>query len=724
MCKRQYSTITLSVFQLMLEMLAVVLLIYTLEGVILYSVKSKQPLHKLNLEVIYIMLKRNFLKLLRPKTLLVIGLSACLISTPVKSPIINAATTDILVNLNSYYNEDSFSYDSKRNDGNFDQSGYTYSADLTPSSTTYNNISYQLGPFSNGVNNTIKGSGQTINLNQVSNYSINILAAASGGNQTGTLRINYTDSTFTDVSITIRDWCRAATGDVVALSQAHRHSQTADNSTKTYIYVYTLTPTSGKTIQSITLPNNSYMHLFAITLKQLPTPTLSRASRVLIDKGIQFHAWITTDDTGRAYPTANEYRGINFTGATYYEPDLYNDALHAAVPETQWNLAKAPFCTNAVGKNPANNSNWLTPVQQANASKCVSICFGDEQGYSTAEEGYLKNWFDLTHLYYPDILCHTNQYTNQWSSSQLDSYMRNAKPDLLTLDNYYFGLTNATKDYAIPGKIMDTLNTIRPKALAGYDGSGTSPIAFGQYLLGFTTDSGPYYITESQTYLVPNITLAMGGKWLDLFRWEYGSTTSFILFDQNRNPTSHYYDYAEVARQTKNLGPHLVRLNNTDVRILPGSHLNSSTPVENSLPNTVQRFAANSNYYISSISAQNLGTENNGLAGDVVIGYFSPLPGIDTSTFFTSTNPRYFMVCNALTSGNGLAPQNQHGSCLETKQKVTITFDIGSYSPTKLKKVSRDTGNIENVTLTPVSGTIYKLELTLGGGQAELLFWE
>jgi hypothetical protein len=462
-----------------------------------------------------------------------------------------------------------------------------------------------------------------------------------------------------------------------------------------------------------------------------PSPSLSRASNVLIAKGLQFQSWATTDQSGRTYPSASDFRGNNFTGLTYFEDNLYNATFHRNVPEAQWNMAKAPYPDrNGLGQDPPG-ADWFSAAQQANASKCVTVCFSDEQPWSKAEEGYLKNWFDVTHQYHPDVLCHTNQFLGQWGNDQLDSYIANAKPDLLTFDNYYFDEKGTTPDYKMAARVMWAINyQVRPRALAGWDGTGNSPIAFGQYLLGFKTGqeqylTGSYEITESQKYLVANLTWAMGGKWVSVFLWEYDNADWLLMFDSSRRPTHHYYEYAEIARQSRNLGPHLVRLNSTDVRMVPGQHL-SGTPVENALPSNVARFTANARYFLSSISAVNLGTQNDGLPQDVAIGYFNPLPGLDTSQFFTSTDPRYFMVVNGLTQGNGLQPQYQDGSCNETQQKITLTFDLSAAGgdPTKLRKVSRDTGQAEPVTLTPVSDFIYELELTLGGGQAELLYWE
>jgi len=56
----------------------------------------------------------------------------------------------------------------------------------------------------------------------------------------------------------------------------------------------------------------------------------------------------------------------------------------------------------------------------------------------------------------------------------------------------------------------------------------------------------------------------------------------------------------------------------------------------------------------------------------------------------------YFIVCNALTSGNGLHPEQQHGSSRETAQSITLTF---GESEKELFLVNGKNGQSEKATL-------------------------
>ena len=100
--------------------------------------------------------------------------------------------------------------------------------------------------------------------------------------------------------------------------------------------------------------------------------------------------------------------------------------------------------------------------------------------------------------------------------------------------------------------------------------------------------------------------------------------------------------------------------------------------------------------------------------GDVYIGYFKTLPGAELE----SGKPRdYFALCNALAAGNGLLPQDQHGSCAETGQEITLCVD--SKTAKKLYFVNAQTGETEQAA---VHAGEYKF--TLGGGKMRIFFWE
>lgn len=171
------------------------------------------------------------------------------------------------LDLTSYFNEDGFSYDSKRRDGDYDGHDYTYSANLVVSEILYENIPYTLGPMKNGTDNSISCDGQTLTLEKKKYSSLRLLGSATNGDKTGVFRINYKDGTHTDLKVTFKDWCTSdISGQKIVQAMQHRHSSTGDQTIKNYIFAYYLSPDAGKEVKSITLPDKKDIHILALSL--------------------------------------------------------------------------------------------------------------------------------------------------------------------------------------------------------------------------------------------------------------------------------------------------------------------------------------------------------------------------------------------------------------------------------------------------------------------------
>lgn len=274
-------------------------------------------------------------------------------------------------------------------------------------------------------------------------------------------------------------------------------------------------------------------------------------------------------------------------------------------------MAKAPNNVNALDIAPSGRE-WMSDEQLQYVDNLISVCFGDEQSYSTHQAEMLGQWFDDFRSRNNNVLLHSNQWASQWSKKEYEEYMRIAKPDMLTYDSYYFDELGNNKDYRVAAVIADDINRIRIPAMKGYDGSGSSPIPFGQYLLGYKSGENPadvgwYEITESQKKLVANLTVTMGGKWLNLFR--VIDSEQFLLFDGDGNQTHHYQEYAQIAAEIKALSPHLVNLQTENVQVLSGKHKLGLVGVPNLKPSTVSKFSSENGCGIKAIEAHNLGTE-------------------------------------------------------------------------------------------------------------------
>ncbi|NLU90475.1 discoidin domain-containing protein [Chitinophaga sp. Ak27] len=443
------------------------------------------------------------------------------------------------------------------------------------------------------------------------------------------------------------------------------------------------------------------------------------------------------------YPSGNELANTHFA-PTYYERPMYNYTIHQQNPAAQWALAKAPFGTH-VSRGPTafeQSNGFLNSLQAADSNQLSSICFGDEESYSTAVQGYMRDWFAISRNKYPNVLVHNNQYTGQWSEANLRTYLQTAKPDLLTYDYYYFYLNRSPAPGGSLAAILQDMYLYRKLALEGYDGSGTSPIAFGAYLQGYKGSrnggSDNYYPSESEFNIGVYSFLLMGAKWMNSFRYIGGNGT-FFWTDDNGIPTPQYWQNARLGAEVLNLSPHLSRLRTKDVRFIAGQHISGSTAVNNVSPASIAAWDSTADPYITSIAATNLvAATNNGLPGDVAVGYFKPVSGIANTSGITmapvtSSSAAYFMIMNGLSISNGccnapgtpgILTDTIQGKANLAKQKITMNINFGTYPVDTLYRVRRRDGAVEKVNLTLVTGKKYVLNDTLDGGLGDLFYWK
>jgi hypothetical protein len=258
------------------------------------------------------------------------------------------------------------------------------------------------------------------------------------------------------------------------------------------------------------------------------------------------------------------------------------------------------------------------------------------------------------------------------------------------------------------------MDKFRDVALQGYDGTGSQPIPYGVYTQTYVNGSG--VPSESQMALNEFAALTFG----------YTNTTAFVyntytdpdvavtstLFNGPgyANPTSHFFELANISLESSHLGSTLVRLQSADVRMVPGQFQLSTFTFNNAIPTGISTWSAGSvnGDYIKAIAATNEGTLNNGLRGDVWVGYFHPMLSTDAG----GLHELYFMILNGLSDPNGTSAQ--------TDQLIRIDFDFLNSGITSLERLNRQTGAVEVVPLISDGGSHYHLLLDLGGGTADL----
>ncbi len=445
-----------------------------------------------------------------------------------------------------------------------------------------------------------------------------------------------------------------------------------------------------------------------------------------------------------AFPSGAELSNFGFS-PTYYELPMFNYIISQNNPNTQWSLAGYRFAgINGKDRTPSSfeqSNGFLNSLQTAKATNLRSISFGDEVTYSTAYVSNLTSWFNLTRSKYPDVLLHNNQYAGQWTDAQLRSYMQTAHPDLLTYDFYNFYQNASPSAGNSYGFILNGVQQYRRLALEGYDGTGNTPIAFGGYLQGYKGSrnggSYNYYPSESEFNVGTYSFLLTGAKWLNIFRFIIGGALgaeNAFFYKENGNLLPQYWQYANLAKEINNLSPHLSRLQTTDVRFIPGQHLANGVPVSNQVLADVPAWNSSADPYITAITATNLvSTTNDGLRGDVGIGYFKPVTGIDNTSGITmapvpSKNTKYFMIMNGLVLSNGCCSNPNTdtlvGKAVNARQSIRLNIDFGSGPVDTLYRVKRSDGTVEQLSLTQVSSFTYFYDVVLEGGKADLFYWK
>ncbi len=433
-----------------------------------------------------------------------------------------------------------------------------------------------------------------------------------------------------------------------------------------------------------------------------PAQSLSRGHRILLERGLQLQALSSLAEGTEMFNTGR-WAQSNFTAI-----DFVSYAYPASLmpPGTQ-NL---PW---------SRHMYYQTDVAEADypyLPSLVRIQLRDEQDIGDPWElDQIKATIAALRAQpkFDNVIIHTNQSGDtgsyqSFTTQQLQHYMAYARPDMLMFDRYPFNGGDATS-----GGYYQTLEKYRKLGLAGHDGSGAQPIPVGTYTQTFTY-SGllNHVVSESEIRLNNFAAWAFGLKLVDSYFYEQrDNAEESILFtgDGVSNPTPLFYQVAETNRQSLNLGPALVRLISTDARMKVGRHVEGGA-TSNPLPVGVSPWEPGIDPYIADIQATNLGSANNGLEGDVIVGYFMPL---DVSF----TNPGYgddiyFMVVNGLTDPSGSA-----AAC---RQRIRIDFDFGNSGIDSLLRLSRQTGQVEEVALVKDIGTLYHLDLLLDGGTGDL----
>ncbi len=144
--------------------------------------------------------------------------------------------------------------------GGFDGTGDALSASIIGTQVAWSGQTFDIGLPGDSDVVSADATGQTIPLPAGNYNEILFLATGVNGDQAGLVfQVNYTDGTHSQFTQSFSDWFTPQyyAGESIAVTMPYRDTSTGGKDARTfYIYGYTQPLTNGKTVASITLPND------------------------------------------------------------------------------------------------------------------------------------------------------------------------------------------------------------------------------------------------------------------------------------------------------------------------------------------------------------------------------------------------------------------------------------------------------------------------------------
>jgi hypothetical protein len=443
--------------------------------------------------------------------------------------------------------------------------------------------------------------------------------------------------------------------------------------------------------------------------------TLSNGRRILLERGLQIQSnvyeWGMSD--------VPLWSSANFTAMNFYAPPNapWEQAMLSQLPPGRLFGKKYDL-----DYSPSKN---LTGTEVPYANRFVSMQYGDElpditeQGRLDDMKATYAKWRGL----YPNALVFTSSYGwgPHYDPVALRSYMQYTQPDMLMFDFYpeYPDMMYHVERRTAWYQVMQEYRTV---ALEGYDGSGTQPIAYGQFLHLWRTDASSPYPCESYVRLQQFASWAFGDTFTQAYVYnDTGSSSGGVaaMFSSrgDTSPNDVFGYVVESNRQSRNLGSMLARMVSSDIRMRPGRNGSTYNPLPAGIAAWSNGTADTGGYadYLYSIQPTvSQGGANDLTYNDVLVGYFTPL--LANNSGCTFADGLHFMIVNGA----------WEGTASEAAQWYRITFDFANSDFDSLVRLSRDTGKAELVTLMHTSGShYYYFDLNLPGGTGDLFaFWD
>ena len=275
-------------------------------------------------------------------------------------------------------------------DGGFDGNGYAYSWEALGASPTlaWNGVTFNLA--SPNQPNCTSAHGQTIPIPQGDYKAINLAGAAvNGSQQNQQLTLSFTDGSTVVWTQSFSDWGSPQNYGHEAIISTQSYRDTSSGGKDQFanrVYGYTYTIPSGKTLASITLPNNSNVRLLDIQM----------SNSTSVDLSSQYTSWGVANGSTQV----SNKKGFDGGGYYYYSGNLG--------PLVAWGGATFNF-----GPVPTSNKGQSNVVRAA--GQTIELPSGDYRWLYLAGAG--ANGSQANQSFYLNF---SDGYSIRWTQSFSD----------------------------------------------------------------------------------------------------------------------------------------------------------------------------------------------------------------------------------------------------------------------------------------------------------------
>jgi hypothetical protein len=474
------------------------------------------------------------------------------------------------------------------------------------------------------------------------------------------------------------------------------------------------------------------------------------------------------DTYTNAYYTSANWMGES-SGNAGYISDLLGPA--PGFPWARWVADETSMPGMGTGltgnKVPFSRTNEIPYLSQL-----VSLQLGDEWDLNDdATRTRLVNWFNAVRTNWPNTILYHNNWGSQIDDAPLADFFTRAHPDMLCFDTYPWQCQWDTNAPGHIGAILSGPPTSWYGDLRRYrehaKGAGLPLAIYRQTFHAVQDYNETVYRDPSNSELRLNTfaALAFNVKFFGDFTYNPSSGSLFTKIfngsgDLQTNVNGLYAEMTDVNKRALNLGRALLALKpiydlhnsnpalypngfppgpasndpnfspgiTTSIQFLRGKYLSGGVTNFTAVPNsfladpdvassnpagTGQAYTwweadKNDPYLRGWVVTNKAAIKNNGLLGDAIIAWFTPLDeNLDGTSY---TNEIYMMVVNGLTSPDGTA-----ADCM---QQIRLNF-LDTAATSKLLMLDPLTGQITTNAL-PVVSTRRQLAVDLNGGDAIL----